>query len=112
MTQGKLCPPEVQQQVLTYFEMRKKVKWISSKTGLGQRTIYQIKKRGAIKYENDYVSPPGRPKKVSRYEKRKIKTFIQKNDRKTLNSTKTALRVYQSKLYHVSSEKLASLVRK
>jgi transposase len=97
MTQGKRTSPEVQQQVLTYLEMKKPVKWISSKTGLGVRTIWKIKKRGEIQHSNEYKSTPGRPPKVSRYEKRKIKSFVQKNERKTLHFTKKELKLEVSK---------------
>jgi transposase len=97
MAQGKRCSPEVQQQVLTYLEMKKSVKWITEKTGLGERTIFRIKKRGCIKYENEYSTQPGRPRKVSTHGKRKIRSFIEKNDRKTLHSTKKELKLDVSK---------------
>jgi hypothetical protein len=71
MTPGKRTSPEAQQQVLTYLEMKKPVKWISSKTGLGREQFWRIKKRGDIQHSNEYKSTPGRPPKVSRYEKRK-----------------------------------------
>ena len=97
MTQGSRTTPEVQQQVLTYIELKKSIEWISMKTGLGKTTIKRIKNQGEIKYSNDYKSKPGRPKKVSQHEKNKIMSFIEKNERKTLNSTKTELDLSVSK---------------
>lgn len=97
MTQGKRVSPEVQQQVLTYLEMKKSTKWICTNTGLGERTIRRIKNRGKVKYSNEYKTQPGRPSKVSHYEKRKIKSFVEKNDRKTINSTKIELNLSVSK---------------
>jgi transposase len=83
--------------VLTYLECKKSVEWISTKTGLAKTTIKRIRKRVTIKYRNEYFSPTGRPKKVSPHQKKKIKGFIQKNERKTLNSTKTELNLSVSK---------------
>jgi len=97
MTQGSRTTAEVQQQVLTYIELKKSIEWISVKTGLGKTTIKTIKNRGEIKYSSDYKSKPGRPKKVSQYEKKKIVTFVSKHGRKTLNSTKTELNLSVSK---------------
>jgi hypothetical protein len=97
MTQGSITSPEVQQQVLTYLECKKSVEWISTKTGLAKTTIKRIRKRVTIKYRNEYFSPTGRLKKVSPHQKKKIKGFIQKNERKTLNSTKTELNLSVSK---------------
>jgi len=67
------------------------------KTGLGKTTIKRIQKRGTIKYKNDYSSPIGRPRKVTSYQKKKIKGFIQKNERNTLDSTKAKLKLDGSK---------------
>ena len=97
MTQGKRTTPEAQQQVLTYLEVKKSIEWISSKTNLSISTIQRIRKRGQIKYSNEYQSKPGRPKKVFVSEKKKIKRFVLKNERKTLNSAKTELNLSVSK---------------
>ena len=106
MVSGSLVSPTIQQQVLTYLELKKDVKWICKKTGLGKSTIYRIKKRGNIKEKNEYKSPTGRPRKINKEQKKRIKVSLRKNDRLTLHKTRSKhhLNVSTSTLSRVFKE--------
>jgi transposase len=64
---------------------------------MSQSTIKGIRKRGSIKYENDYHSKAGRPRRVSKYQKGKIKGYVREHNRKTLKSVNQALNLKVSK---------------
>ena len=93
MTQGQRLSPEIQQQVLTYLEMKKSIKWIMKRMKLSKRTIYRLRNAKCVKYKNDYKKKPGRPPKITHSEKIKIKRYIIKNNRAILDLTKSELKL-------------------
>lgn len=71
----KLTSPEVQSVVIAYLDQKKTMNYIQRKTGLSFDTIKRIKKRGEIKYENEYKNKPGRKEIVSKRDQ--IRLFIE-----------------------------------
>ena len=97
MVQGRRTSPELQQQVLTLRELGKSIDFIMKKTGLGKTCVKDICRRNSIKYKNEYSSPPGRPKKILKNLRKKIKDHVKKNERITLRSSISELKLEVSK---------------
>ena len=84
MVQGRLLPVEVQQQVLTYIEQKKKPEWIINKLGISKSTFYNIKSLGKLKYNNEYKTKTGRKEKISKSQKMSLLKELKKNPRISL----------------------------
>jgi transposase len=97
MVQGKLTSIELQQQVITLSQLGKKTKEIMEMTGMPKSSINKIIKRGSIKYKCQYNNPPGRPQKINKSQKTKMRKFVKENNRKTQSQTKSYLNLNVSK---------------
>ena len=78
MVQGRLLAVEVQQQVLTYIEQKKKPEWIINKLWISKSTFYNIKSLGKLKYNNEYKTKTGRKEKISKSQKMSLLKELKK----------------------------------
>lgn len=96
MTQGKLLPIELQQQVLTYVDLKKTPEWIMKKLKISKTSFYRIKSLHRIKHENEYKTKPGRKEKISKSQKMRIQKELKSNPRTSLNKLKIKLKLKTS----------------
>ena len=97
MAQGKLMDIKVQQQVLTYIEVKKKPKWIIKKLGLGKSTFYAIAARGRVKEKNEYKTKPGRKQSITKSQKMRMKQLLKKNQRIPIRKLRSTLKLKVSR---------------
>jgi transposase len=97
MVQGKLTSPEKQQEVLTLHEVGKKIPYIVKHTDLARTSVKRILKKSEIKLKNEYITSPGRPKKIGKTVRNRLRSLVKKDDRKTLGYFQNSLEEKVSK---------------